>query len=109
MEEYGLAGRERRVRIKDGSPLAGRTLEELRLRDKSGAHLLAIEREPASRLRSSARRRRRGCAAGDVLLIDLFVADANAEELARELGLELLPLERQPTSPTGPRRSAWSR
>ena len=93
VEEYGLAGRERRVRVKAGSPLAGRTLEELRLRDKSGAHLLAIERDAAgSRRRSSARRRRRGCGPATCCLIDLFVADANAEELARELGLELLPL-----------------
>ncbi len=92
VEEYGLAGRERRVRIKVGSPLAGRTLEELRLRDKSGAHLLAIERDARFSpeiVRPAATTRLRS---GDVLLIDLFVADANAEELARELDLELLPL-----------------
>jgi di/tricarboxylate transporter len=92
VEEYGLAGRERRVRVGDGSPLAGRTLEELRLRDKSGAHLLAIERESRfahETVRPVATTRLRS---GDVLLIDLFVPDANAEELARDLGLELLPL-----------------
>ncbi|MFZ1430807.1 MAG: SLC13 family permease [Geminicoccaceae bacterium] len=92
VEEYGLAGRERRVRIKVGSPLAGRTLEELRLRDKSGAHLLAVERDARFApeiVRPVASTRLQ---AGDVLLIDLFVADANAEELARELDLELLPL-----------------
>ena len=92
IEAYGLAGRERRVRIKDGSPLAGRTLEELRLRDQSGANLLAVEREgrfAPEVVRPVATTRLRS---GDVLLIDLFVADANAEDLARELGLELLPL-----------------
>ncbi len=92
IEEYGLAGRERRVRVKNHSPLAGRTLEELQLRDKSGAHLLAIEREgrfAPEIMRPVATSRLR---AGDILLIDLFVADANAEELSRELGLELLPL-----------------
>ena len=92
IEEYRLAGRERRVRVTARSPLVGRTLEELRLRNTSGAHLLAIER--AGRfapeiVRPAATTRLR---AGDVLLIDLFVPDADAEELARELGLELLPL-----------------
>jgi di/tricarboxylate transporter len=89
--EYQLAGRERRARIMAGSPLAGRTLEELRLRDRSGAHLLAIEREgrfAPEVIRPMATTRLR---AGDTLLIDLLVPDTNAEELARELGLELLP------------------
>ncbi|MFL5335075.1 MAG: SLC13 family permease [Geminicoccaceae bacterium] len=92
VEEYGLAGRERRVRIRDGSPLAGRTLDELQLRDKSGAHLLAIERESrfaAEIVRPVATTRLRS---GDVLLVDLFVPDTDAEALARDLGLELLPL-----------------
>ena len=59
---------------------------------QSGAQLLAIEREgrfAPEIVRPVATTRLR---AGDVLLIDLFVPDTNAEELARELGLELLPL-----------------
>jgi di/tricarboxylate transporter len=92
IQEYQLAGRERRARIKDGSPLAGRTLEELRLRDRSGAHLLAVERTgrfAPEIIRPLATTR---LLAGDMLLIDLFVPDTNAETLAHELGLELLPL-----------------
>ena len=91
VREYGLAGRERRGRIRPGSPLAGRTLEELQLRDSSGAHILAIERDSRFApeiIRPMATTRLR---AGDVLLVDLLVADADAEARARELGVELLP------------------
>ena len=92
IEEYRLAGRERRVRVTARSPLAGRTLEELRLRDTSGAHLLAIEREgrfTPEIVRPAATTR---LGIGDVLLVDLFVPDTDAEALAHDLGLELLPL-----------------
>ena len=91
IQEYRLAGRERRVRVREGSPLAGRTLEELRLRDRSGAHLLAVERPglfAPEVIRPMATTRLR---AGDTLLVDLFVPDTNAEALAGELGLDLLP------------------
>ena len=91
IREYRLAGRERRARVLEGSPLAGRTLEELRLRNRSGAHLLAIERPgrfAPEVIRPLATTRLR---AGDTLLIDLFVPDTNAEATAQELGLELLP------------------
>jgi di/tricarboxylate transporter len=94
IEEYQLAGRERRARIGERSPLAGHTLEELRLRDTSGANVLAIERQgrfAPEIVRPAATTRLRP---GDVLLVDLFLpdADADAEAMARELQLELLPL-----------------
>src|SRR5215472_16281155 len=44
IEEYGLAGREYRLRVMDGSPVVGRTLDELNLRATCGADLLSIER-----------------------------------------------------------------
>ena len=68
VEEYGLAGRERRVRVEAGSPLAGRTLEELRLRDKSGAQLLAIERDEPVRARDRPPGGDHALRSGDVLL-----------------------------------------
>ncbi|MFO1049444.1 MAG: SLC13 family permease [Geminicoccaceae bacterium] len=92
VQEYGLAGRERRVRINPGSPLAGRTLEELRLRHTSGANILAIERDSRFTpeiIRPIASTRLR---AGDVLLVDLVAADADAEAQAKELDVQLLPL-----------------
>ena len=44
IEAYKLAAREYRVRVPEGSPLAGKTLEELDLRGNSGANIVAIER-----------------------------------------------------------------
>jgi di/tricarboxylate transporter len=72
IEQYGLAGREHRVRVMDGSTLIGRTFKKLDLRRTCGADILAIERKgrfssevirplPTADLR-----------ANDVLLIDLF-------------------------------------
>ena len=105
IEEYKLAGREHRVRVTDQSPLVGKTLEELDLRDTSGANLVAIERggklDPADRedraagRRHPARRpvragrRRRGAAAA-----------STRWRRCRSPA---------PTSPTGRRRSAWRR
>jgi di/tricarboxylate transporter len=72
--QYKLAGREQRVGVPPGSPLIGKTLEEVRLEDTSGAHLLAVERAGAL-VRPTAKTEFR---AGDILLIDLFAADADA-------------------------------
>src|SRR5215471_4525572 len=44
IEQYKLADREYRLRVTERSPLVGKTLAELDLRDTSGVNLLAIER-----------------------------------------------------------------
>jgi di/tricarboxylate transporter len=92
IDEYQLAGREHRVRVTERSSLVGRTLDELRLRDTSGAHILAIERS-----RTFGRRIVRPTAdteiqTGDVLLVDLFAPDADIDALRQQLVLEALPL-----------------
>lgn len=88
IEEYQLANREHRVRILPGSPLAEITIAEARLRDIAGARLVAIDRdakliqpEPSTELRI-----------GDILYVDVFVAEATAAEMRRQFGLEELPL-----------------
>jgi di/tricarboxylate transporter len=86
--EYGLAGREHRVRVLDGSPLAGKTLDELRLRDTSGANLVGIERDHKL-LQPSAKTELR---IGDILLVDLFAPSADVEALRTQNALEALPL-----------------
>src|SRR5262249_35330916 len=88
VEEYGLADREQRVRVADGSPLAGKTLEELRLRVTSGASLVAVERggrliQPAAKTELRA---------GDVLLVDLFGPGADVGSLRKKYALEEQPL-----------------
>lgn len=91
VEVYNLADREQRVRVREGSPLAGRTLEELRLRDTSGANLLAIERparfsvDVIRPLGSTVIR------AGDTLLVDLSAPHQDIATLRQELGLIELP------------------
>jgi di/tricarboxylate transporter len=88
IEEYKLASHEQRVRVTDSSPLAGKTVGELRLRDTSGSSLVAIERGRAL-LQPTGKTEVR---AGDVLLIDLFAPDGDAESLRKQLALEALPL-----------------
>jgi di/tricarboxylate transporter len=88
VEEYKLAGREYRVGVTNGSPLVGRTVEEVRLRDTSGANLVAIERD-RTLVQPTAKTR---LLAGDVLLVDLFAPKADVEALLRRYALEMMPL-----------------
>ncbi len=88
VEEYKLANREQRVRVTFASPLVGKTLEELRLRDQSGASIVAIERDGIL-LQPTAKSLLR---AGDILLVDLFAPGADAATLRQLYALEPLPL-----------------
>src|SRR5262249_38447684 len=45
IEEYDLAGREHRLRIRPDSPLVGQTLQELQPRRQHGANVVAVERQ----------------------------------------------------------------
>jgi di/tricarboxylate transporter len=88
VKQYRLADREYRVGVTKGSPLVGKTLEEIRMRDTSGANLVAIERDrtlvqPTEKTR---------LLAGDILLADLFARGAQVESLLRQYELELMPL-----------------
>jgi di/tricarboxylate transporter len=86
--EYKLGGREYRVGVTRESPLVGKTLEEVRLRDTSGANLVAIERD-RSLIQPTAKTR---LLAGDLLFIDLFAPTTDVEALVRQYSLELMPL-----------------
>lgn len=88
VEEYQLAGREQRVRVRPNSPLVGHTLEEIRLRDNSGASLVAIERD-RNLLQPTAKTE---ILANDVLFIDLFAPDVDADALRQQYALDALPL-----------------
>lgn len=88
VEEYGLTAREHRVCIAEGSPLAGKTIGELRLRNSIGANLLAIDRkgrliEPTvnTELR-----------VGDILFIDLAPTGTDIATLRQEYHLQELNL-----------------
>jgi len=91
IEQYGLAEREYRVRVTGQSPLVGKRVGELKLRD-SGANLLAIERTRRFMnevLRPDAQME---IEAGDILLVDSLREQTDARAIAQEYGLELLPL-----------------
>ena len=92
IEEYKLADRERRLRILDGSPLAGKTLEELNLRGTSGVNIVAIERGRKfsnETLRPTGKTELR---AGDILLIDQSASTSLIDALPKQHLLEQLPL-----------------
>jgi di/tricarboxylate transporter len=88
VEQYQLAGREQRARVAAGSPLAGKSLAELRPLVPAGASVVAIERgrtliqpTPTTEL-----------CTGDILLVDYAAPPADAEQLRKQWGLESLPL-----------------
>lgn len=91
IEQYGLADREYRVRVTGQSPLVGRRVGELGLREV-GVNLLAIERTRrfvTDMIRPGARTE---IEAGDILLVDSQREKTDAQSLAQEYVLELLPL-----------------
>src|SRR6516165_1290212 len=71
IDEYNLADRERRLRIMDGSPLTGKTLEELNLRCTSGVNIVAIERSRKFSNETLKPTGKTELRAGDIMLIDL--------------------------------------
>jgi di/tricarboxylate transporter len=92
IEQYKLADREYRLRVTDRSSLAGKTLEDLNLRQSSGASIVAVERNRKfSReiLRPTAKMELQ---ADDILLIDLFAPHGSIEMLRQQFALEALPL-----------------
>ncbi len=88
IDSYKLAGREYRVGIKRESPLVGKTLDEVRPEDHSGAQVVAIERDRAL-IQPTPQTKFQ---AGDILLVDRYQDGAPIESLLEQYGLELMPL-----------------
>jgi di/tricarboxylate transporter len=92
IEKYKLANREYRLRVSEQSALVGKTLEELNLRETSGANIIAIERKrrfSSKLLRPTAKTELQS---EDVLLIDLFQPPGDIKEICKRFALEVLPL-----------------
>jgi di/tricarboxylate transporter len=93
VRDYELAGREHRVRVREGSPLIGQTLQQLRTHRSVGANVVAIERWIGSRRELIEPRADVALRAHDVLLVDLSQPIDDAHARARdELQIEQLPL-----------------
>lgn len=91
IDQYGLAEREYRVRVSPESPLIGKKLEELSLRD-SGINILAIERGgrfSTEVLRPSAQT---VLQTYDVLLIDVVASHVEIDGLRHRFHLRRMPL-----------------
>lgn len=91
VERYRLAEREYRVRVGSSSPLLGRPLGEVNLPAQIGVRVLLIERGRGRARRLLPRTPETLLQPGDILLIDMDRPDLDAEALAREYGVELLP------------------
>jgi di/tricarboxylate transporter len=92
IEEYKLLDREYRLRVTDQSSLAGKTLEDLDLRQSSGASIVAVERNGKFSKEVLQPTARMELQADDILLIDLFAPHGSIETLRQQFGLEALPL-----------------
>jgi di/tricarboxylate transporter len=92
IETYRLGSREYRVRIPEQSPLVGKTLDELELRNTDGVELIAIDRRRLMSRKVIRPTRKTELRADDILLIDLFEPRFDVEAVRQRYGLELLPL-----------------
>lgn len=88
VQRYHLAKREHRVRVAYGSPLIGRKLDSLNLRDTSGANLIAIQRNGVLMQPTASSELR----LGDILFVDQFDTGSDFDRVRQELHLEPLAL-----------------
>lgn len=88
VKRYRLDERQHRLRVRSGSPLAGKALEDLGLRSDCGANILAIQREH-SLIQPTAKTQLN---TGDILLIDLYSETTDRDALCEEYGLQPLPM-----------------
>ncbi len=92
VQEYKLAEREQRVRVSNGSPMVGKSIQEINPRNDMGASIIAIDR----RVRSSNQLIRPTTSteiqAGDILFVDFFRGETETGPLLKTYGLEPLPL-----------------
>ncbi|MBR0683568.1 SLC13 family permease [Roseomonas eburnea] len=88
---YGLSGRAFRVRVLPGSPLVGRRLEQLDLRQE-GINILAIERDSRFTTEVIRPNATTELEVGDVVLLDVRAPAERSRELGEEYHVEVLPL-----------------
>ncbi|TRX75384.1 SLC13 family permease [Pseudomonas mangiferae] len=88
VRDYHLAGRERRLRVRDDSPLIGRPLQELHLRTLHGANVVGIERQYRFGREVLSPGASTEIKAGDVLLLDVFAPLEDPHALCERLGLD---------------------
>ena len=93
VDEYRLAEREHRLRVRAGSAMIGQRLDQLDLRASAGINIVAIERRRPFSVEVLRPHAQTVIAAGDVLFLDVREhAVGRIEALKQEYRLEPLPL-----------------
>ncbi len=92
IDEYGLAGREYRLRITAQSPLLGKTLDDLDLGELSGVDVVAIERSRPFGRQIMEPTAKSDLRTDDVLLVDCGASDPDIRSICGRFGLEEMPL-----------------
>lgn len=90
IEEYGLAGREHRLRVTPVSPLVGKRLDELHLRARDGINIIGIERSRRLAVQMLRPQADTVLRENDVLFLDVGDRERDVGELRRRLGLQRL-------------------
>jgi di/tricarboxylate transporter len=88
IDEYALAEREQRVRVRVDSPLVGLTVAEARVRESVDVRLVAVDRQGKLMQPEASLELR----AGDVLYADAFDLGPDPVALRDRLGVDPLPL-----------------
>lgn len=88
IRDYKLAGKARRLAIRPGSPLIGRTLDELHLRSRYGAYVIGIERWRKIRRVMVSAFSTTELQVHDVLLVDMADPDSDVRQFCTEEMLE---------------------
>lgn len=91
IEEYGLSGREHRLRILHRSPWVDKRLDELDLRASSGVNIIAVERRKRFSTRIIHPTADLHLQSGDVLFLDVRTSLLNLGELKETFALQELP------------------
>ena len=92
IKTYRLSGRARRLAVRHGSPMIGRRLDDLKLRERYGANVIGVERWRRFRrvmvdVQGVSEFRER-----DVLLIDMSASDVDLRQFCSEQLLEPMVL-----------------
>lgn len=92
IKEYRLTGRARRLAIRPGSPLIGRRLDDVKLRESYGANVIGLERWRRFRKVIVNATGGTELRVRDVLLIDMSASDVDLREFCGEQMLEPMVL-----------------
>nr|WP_280921296.1 SLC13 family permease [Serratia sp. PL17] len=92
IRDYKLTGRARRLAIRNGSPLVGRSLDEVHLRARYGANVVGIERWKRFRRVMVSASGSTELREGDVLLLDMSDSQVDLREFCSEQQLEPMVL-----------------